>query len=49
MNEYNENVCVVADDSKQTFKYSTEKWNEECTNLISERTSINAEGNYIVF
>ena len=48
--EYNEKkVCVVADDSKPTFKYSKEEWNEEYPNMISERTSVNAEGNYTVF
>jgi len=48
--EYNEKkVCIVADDSKPTFKYSMEEWNEEYPNMISERTSLNAKGNYIHF
>lgn len=43
--EYNEKkVCMVADDSKPSFKYSAEQWNEEYDNMIIEGTTINAEG-----
>lgn len=45
--EYNEKkVCMVADDSRPTFKYSAEQWNEEYSNMITEGTTINAEGSY---
>lgn len=45
--EYNEKkVCMVADDSRPTFKYNAEQWNEEYSNMITEGTTINAEGSY---
>ena len=39
---------MVADDSKPTIKYSAEQWNEEYPNMITEGTTINAEGSYAV-